>query len=255
MKQFIDYFWFQEGFSYDPLEDPMFSIYHIIMLLLCIVVVIVFWIIGKKIKNKNTMLIAIAIILFVLEALRVINILEITNTTLVGAISFHLCAIGVYLMIIACLFRKKWMFEAVFFHSLVGAPTAVIIPYGILQYYNEYSFLPVQSYITHTLLWITIIYAWKYRFFNISYKRIFIPLVSVFLSAVLAYVMSNINLKYHTGGSVNFFWTRYKDPMFEKYLHLPHPYYILVIIGLLFIGGLFGYHILKQFEKRKIIRK
>lgn len=256
MKQFIDYFWFQEGYTYDPLEGRMLTTYHIIMFLVfCVALFVVLWVIGKKIKDKNKMLIAVAIILYVLETLRVINILDMSRATLVGALSFHLCAVGVYLMIIAGIFRKKWMFEAVFCHAFVGAPIAVIIPYGILPWYNKYSFLPTQSYITHMLLWFAIIYAWKYRFFNISFKRFFIPALGILFSAVLAYIMSNVNLKYQTGGSTNFFWTRFKDPMFENLLPLPHPYYMLVIIGLLYLGGLLGYFVLKWFEKKRFIRE
>jgi len=255
MKQFIDYFWYQEGFSYDPLEGQTLSTYHLIMFLLCIFSFILLWIIGKKINNKNKMLIAIAIILLVLESLRVINLLAISDVSFIGALSFHLCSIGVYLMIIAGLFRKKWLFEIVILHALIGAPLAIIIPLGILPWYNQFSFLPMQSFLTHTILLFVIIYAWKYKFFDVSYKRFYIPAISILLSAVVAYVMSNVNLKYQTGGPINFFWTRYKDPLFEKYISLPHPYYFLVILGLLYATGLLGFLILKNLEKMKLIRK
>ena len=111
----------------------------------------------------------------------------------------------------------------------------------------------MQSFLTHTLLWFGIIYAWKYHFFKASYKRFYIPAISILLSTGLAYLMSNINLKYQTGGSLNFFWTRYKDPLFEKLIPFGHPYYLLVIIGLLYIFGLLGIHVLKVLENKKIV--
>lgn len=255
MKAFIDYFWYQEGYVYDPLEGQTFSIYHIIMLLLCILVFIALWKIGAAIKNKNRLLIIIAVVLFVFEVLRIINIKFVYGTTWIGAFSFHLCAMGTYLMIIAGLFRKKWMFEFVSLHCFIGAPLAIIIPLGILPWYNPYSFLPLQSYLTHLILFFAIIYAWRYKFFNIPVKRYYIPVISILFSSVVAYFMSIYNLKHKTGGSTNFFWTRVRDPLFDSFLPLPHPYYFLVLLAALFTAGLILFSILKSLEQKKHVNK
>ena len=86
MKAFIDYFWNQEGYSYDPLGGQTLSTYHIIMLIICIITFMIFWIIGKKIRKKGGMLIA-SIILFILIYFRLIFCIKINYNWIV---IFHL---------------------------------------------------------------------------------------------------------------------------------------------------------------------
>ncbi|MCK9235696.1 MAG: hypothetical protein WC225_00405 [Acholeplasmataceae bacterium] len=255
IQDFIKYFWLQEGFTYDPLEGQLLGIYHIIMLVISVLFFVIFWHFGKKAKNKDAWMIFTGSLLFILELLRVLNFHYVYNMSWVGALSFHLCSIGVYLMIIAGLFRRKWMFEMVFLHALLASPMAILIPTGILPWHNPYSFLPLQSYISHVLLWFGIVYAWKNDFFKVSYKRYYIPVASVLLSTVLAYGMSMYNLNNNTGGFTNFFWTRYGEPMFDIIVPLPYPYYLIVLLTLLIGAGFFTYYLFQRWEQKRNLQE
>ena len=140
-------------------------------------------------------------------------------------------------MIIAGLFNKKIIYEMTFLHAMIGAPLALLIPSGILPWYHMYSFLPVQSFISHLLLSFIFIYAYHHKVFQLKIHRFYIPIIGLLLSIGIAYGMSIYNLHFQTGGSTNFFWTRDKDPMFDQIINLPYPYYFYVLIRLLIAVG------------------
>lgn len=237
IEEFLKYFWSQEGYQYDPLEGQIFQTYHLNMLLITLVFLILFLVIGILVNNKKRYIQGLSIVLLILEALRVYNIMVIFDRTVIAALSFHLCSIGIYFMIIAGLFNKKIIYEMTFLHALIGAPLALLIPSGILPWYHVYSFLPVQSFISHLLLSFIFIYAYHYKVFELKLHRFYIPLIGLFISIGLAYGMSLYNLHFQTGGSTNFFWTRDKDPMFDQVMNLPYPYYFYVLIRLLIAVG------------------
>lgn len=253
MKEFIDYFWWDKGFSYDPTKGYLFNTYHIIMLASMVLLFILLWIIGKRIKNKRIFITILSITLLVLEVLRVLNFKYAHNNTLLGAMSFHLCSIGVYLAILAGFIKRPWIIDALSIHALIGAPLAIIVPDGILPWFNEYSFMPIQSFITHTLLFFVPIYMIRVGFFKIKLKNFYIPIISILLSALLGYIMSMVNYKLSNGGFSNFFWTRYKDPSFDKIISIDYPYQFIVIISMLLITGLFIYFVGDRLTKNKTI--
>ena len=241
ISEFIDYFWSQKGFTYDPLEGLTFGSYHLNMMAITASVFVVIWIIGSRIKNKQGFLIALSLILLILELLRVINFMYVFNRTLMASISFHMCSIGVYMAIITGIFRKQWMYDAIALQAIVGAPLALIIPTGILPWFNLYSFMPMQSFITHMLLFLMPLYAWRHHLWQVKLKHFYIPILSVLISTGIAYGMSLYNLHFETGGFTNFFWTRMKEPFFDLVWNLPHPWYLVVLIGMFITTGFIVY--------------
>ncbi len=248
MSEIIDYVWSQKGFIYDPLEGLTFGSYHLIMMAITASLFVVIWIIGGHVKNKQGFLIKIALLLLVLEVLRVINFKYVFNRTWIGSISFHMCSIGIYMAIITGIFRKKWMFDMISLHALIGAPLALIIPTGILPWFNPYSFMPLQSFISHMLLFLMPLYAWRHQLWEVKLKHYYIPIISVLVSTGIAYGMSLYNLYYETGGSTNFFWTRMKEPFFDLVWNLPYPWYLFVLIGIFMMSGLIVYLVLILFQ-------
>lgn len=251
MRAFIEYFWFQKGYLYNEAATKVFSKYHFMMLLIGLAVYFVLSLIGRRIKNKINYLLVIGLLLALLELLRVINFMMITNHTWLASMSFHLCSIGIYLAIIAGIIRKGWAIELLFIHATIGAPLALIIPVGIIPWFNQYSFLALQSVISHVMLIFFIIYAWQNKKIKISFKRYLIPVTGILISVVIAYSMSMYNFKTQNGGQDNFFWTRYTDPLLEPLTAIKHPYVFLILLALIFVLGFIVYILLIYLDKRR----
>ena len=99
-------------------------------------------------------------------------------------------------------------------HALIGAPLAILIPYGVYENWNVLSFMPIQSFITHFLLIYVVVYAYQENIYQISRKRFYIPILSILVSVVLAYSFSQYNISKNIGVSFNFLWTVELDSYF-----------------------------------------
>lgn len=254
MKDFIDYIWFQKDFIYDPLEGLAFGSYHLIMMAITTSLFVVIWITGGRLKNKQGFMTVLALILLILEVLRVINFKYAFNQTWIGSISFHMCSLGIYMAIITGIFRKQWMFDVIALQAMIGAPLALLIPTGILPWFNLYSFMPMQSFISHMLLFLMPLFAWRHHVWQVKLKRYYIPILSVLGSTGIAYGMSLYNFHFKTGGFTNFFWTRMKEPFFDLIWNIPYPYYLFVLLIVFILSGFIVYLLLNlvQLVFRKI---
>jgi len=250
MTDFIDYIWHQKDFIYDPEMGKTFSTYHLLMLGGTILLFWVVWLIGAKFKNKRIFMMMLAIILLILEVLRVVNFMEAFNKDVIASLSFHMCSIAIYFAVITGIFNKKWMYDVIFVQAIIGAPLALLLPIGILPWFNPYSFLPIQSFISHMILCFMPVFAWRYRLWDVKLKNFKIAVTSVLVSTWIAYVMSLYNEQFQTGGSTNFFWTRAKDPMFDLIWNLDYPYYLIVLLSL-FLGTGFIFYLIFKFLPQK----
>ena len=235
---FIPYFWGNEGFSYDPTRQYMFGWYHITMIVLMFLLFVVLWFLGKKINNKNRYLRIIALVLLILETLRVANFHYVYNYTWFESIAFHMCSWGVYFSVTAGLFQKRILFEIAAIPAVVGGLTSIIIPHGILPYFNDFAFMAVQSNISHLLMFFVIIYSVKTKIWNLKLKRFWISAISISITIVITHL---INLyKESIGSYSNYFWTRYPDSRFPVIGEWSYPYHTLVLsLGIILLGFIF----------------
>lgn len=242
LRNFFDYFWRNQGFEYDPAKNYLLSWYHIIILVSLIILFIIFYKIGTRQKtNPSRFLTKLSVLLFILEILRIYNFHSVYNYNWFDAISFHICSIGVYLMILAGIFKKKWLFDFGLIPCIVASPFAIIIPVGILPWYNEYSFIPLQSCFSHMLIFFMVVYSIRTKIWTIDIKRYYISLTS-FLAIVS--IVHYINLYKASNPNMtqsNYFWTRYPDPNFPFLNIIPNQYYIYFLILATLLGGFIVY--------------
>jgi uncharacterized membrane protein YwaF len=251
MEEFLDYFWRSKGFQYDPNRTYLFTAYYWVMIAIAIITFAVIWLIGTRLKHKRITLVVISLLLLFLEAGRVYNFMDVSHKDFIPSLSFHMCSIGVYLAIIAGIFQKSWMFDTLIIQSVIGAPLAVLIPSGILPWYYDYSFMPIQSILSHTLLFLVPVFAYKNGVYKIKLYNFYIPVISVLVSTQVAYYMSWYNYNNQTGGFANFFWTRYKETFFDQIWELPYPYYLIVVIGLFILTGFIAYLLMYLYRPQK----
>ena len=242
MEAFISYFWENEGFQYDPTKQYLFGWYHISMMILMVLIFIGLWFLGKKkfFIDKGRMLSLISILLLSLEVIRIINFIYANDYIWFNAISFHLCSFGVYLMIIAGLLKKKVLFDIGSVPAVIGGLVAIIIPHGVLPWWNSFSFNPIQSYLSHMLMIFIVIYAIRINVWKPKLKNFWISIISIFSIVVIIHIINmykfNNNLRPN-----NYFWTRYPDPLFPVINDWVFPYHIIFIMGLLMLFGLIFY--------------
>lgn len=235
----MDYFWRNKGFTYDPSKDYFLSQYQLILIAAIIIIGILLWLLIRKLSQPKQRLMfkILAIILLILEVLRYLNFYLYYTHNWFGSLSFHLCSFGVYIAIATAFFQKKWLFDSLVVFAIIGAPLALIIPSGILPWYNEYSFMVLQSFLSHLLLtWIFIV-GYKLKLWTPDIKKYWITIVAVTTAYIIAYIASTINYNYSLGGHPNFIWTRYADPTFPIISNWPHPWYVIFMCGLLLVVG------------------
>jgi|SRR5690554_275723 len=253
MKQFIDYFWNNKDFIYDPEMGMPLSIYHLVMMSFTVLLFIILWLIGKKVKKKECFILTLSLSLFILEALRVLNFKYVYKLTWIGSFSFHMCSLGVYFAVVLIFVKKKWMYDVLMVQAIIGAPLAIIFSGGILPWFNKYSFMPIQSFITHTILFIIPLYAFENDLWQVKVKNYYISFLSVLFSIIVAYIMSGVNIKYQTGGFKNFFWTRYVDPAFKEVVDWPYPYHFIALSITFIIVGFITALILQTKQQKKYL--
>lgn len=251
MSAVIDYFWKNKGFVYDPKMGRPFSSYQIIMLIVMSLLFVAIWFLGKQVKRKELFVLTLSLTLLILETLRVINFKYVHHKTWMGSFSFHMCSMGVYFAIILGFIRKKWMYDVLALQALIGAPLALLIPQGILPWFNMYSFMPFQSFLTHTILFLIPFYALKNQLWVVKVKNYYIAFLSIIFSILIGYLTSEINVRYHTGGFDNFFWTRYVDPAFKQIVDWPYPYHFMIITIAILLAGFGIYYGLDKIGIKK----
>jgi len=241
MKEFIQYFWNNQGFVYDSNINYVLSPYHLTMMGLMAMAFIVLWVIGNHLKNRTRLLTVVSFALLVLEVLRVLNFHYAHQYSWFDSLSFHMCSIGVYLGIIAGIFKKKILFDIMFIQAFIGGITAIVIPLGILPWWNVFSFIPLQSNLSHMLMIFILVYAVKSQIWQIKLKRYYIAFISYLISALGIHLLNLYKYKFYPSSYSNYFWTRFPDPQFPLINSLEFPYHLIIIIGLALFFGLLSY--------------
>ena len=255
MEELIAYFWRNQGFHYDPTRQYLFGWYHLAMMGLVTLIFIAFWFLGKNkaFRNNTRILYIVGAILLVFELLRVINYRYVSNLTWFNSIQFHMCSIGVYLAIITCVFQKKFLFDIMVAQGLIGAPLAIIIPFGILPYANDFSFMPLQSNISHMLVCFVVIYAIKQGIWRVKLKNYYLAFFSIIITVLILHQINLYKLSQGLGFN-NYFWTRYPDSMFPVLKNMSFPYHIIILTFLFILTTFFFYYLGDKITNKRFKR-
>ncbi|MFA5560667.1 MAG: hypothetical protein WC964_02715 [Acholeplasmataceae bacterium] len=249
----MDYFWRNKGFTYDSSIDYFLSQYHLILIGSLMIISLLLWLLIRKLSQPKQRLMfrIIGVLLLILEVLRFINFLEYFSRNWFGSIGFHLCSFGVYITILAAIFQKKWLFDALLIFAIIGAPLAVIMPMGILPWYNAYSFLPLQSFLSHALITWVFVIGQQLKLWQPNSKSYWISATAIIFAYVVATIASFINHNYPTGGHDNFIWTRYVDASFPVISNWPYPYYLIFMFVLMIVIGFLYIFVSNKIQQKK----
>ena len=171
----IKEWFFERGEFYNPPISGQWKLLHILTLLICITLIIIFNFITKKSKRKNmTKNIIISIlcysILFFEIVVRIKNILNLQfykDVTLINLVHTLLprpwCAISCWSLIASLFIKKKFFYNYASLSALLCSVIFFIYP-GV-GFNNEYiMFSNLYSIITHALLLITSITLMKLKY-------------------------------------------------------------------------------------------
>ena len=185
-----------------------------------------------------------------------------------SALPLHLCNTAVILMLFAVVFRIKrffyfsyfanvlgalaaiilpnysvdlFSFDIMFIQAFIGGITAIVIPLGILPWWNAFSFIPLQSNLSHMLMIFMLVYAVKSQVWQIKFKRYYIAVISFLISALGIHLLNLYKYRLNPSSYSNYFWTRFPDPQFPLINSLEFPYHLIIIIGLALFLGLLSY--------------
>ena len=216
--------WFER--SYTSLPFSMFSMNHLVVLSLFIMMAMMILLYRKNIRPARWRKAEIGLA-FALIGMETVNQFWMFHNGLwrVGrSLPLELCNIGLVLCILLLLTNKKIFFELLFFLAIFGATLAIFTP--ALKYdFPHFRFF--HFFIAHAVIvWVSI-YFWLVK----GYKLTFFSVVKllILLNALLPVVLSINHL--HNG---NYWFLRHKpnSPSLFDVMG-PYPWYILTFEGLL----------------------
>ncbi len=180
----------------NPSINGQWGFLHILVLVLAIIAIIALAFIFRKRTDKTRYIVICVLaglILFLEITRRVINIIKTDDYSLNNLLYIFLprpwCAISCWSIIIATIFRKKFMFNFASFTSLICA--LIFFAYPGAGFNNKYIlFENLYSIATHTLLLITSITLITLKQTKFVYSEIWQEMVCLFV--VFAYTMLEI---------------------------------------------------------------
>lgn len=180
----------------NPSISGQWGIQHILSLVLAIAIVvsIAFLFRGKNEKTRYTVIAILAgLILFFEITRRVINLIKTTDYSINNMLYILLprpwCAISCWSIIIATIFRKKFLYNFSCFSGLLCAIIFYIYPSA--GFNNQYLlFENIYSISTHALIFITSITLITLKFTQFNYKEIWQELICLFV--IFLYAMLEI---------------------------------------------------------------
>lgn len=190
--------------------NHIFSVWHFVTLGIIIGVIITLCLISRKKDKKwnDKMFIVIAIILLVLEVLRItyrtityccyeIYLPDHGNIyNWAEIISFALCTMVTYFSIVTLLINKekwnKFAFDAIFPIALFSGSTALIYPDMLNTYYPIYHIMNIQTLITHGLLIALPFLLITSKRLSPNIKNMWKPMLTIFVFSMIARLFSKI---------------------------------------------------------------
>ncbi|MFC4408974.1 TIGR02206 family membrane protein [Chungangia koreensis] len=228
--------WF--GRSYQSLPFSMFSISHLVMLSLFIIITMMMVVYRRNIlpDKWGKAEIGLAISLIGLEATNQFWMFHNGLWRVGRSLPLELCNIGLLLCILLLLTKKSIFFELLFFLAIFGATLAIFTP--ALKYdFPHYRFF--HFFIAHAaIVWVSLYY-WLVKGYKLTFYSVIKLLI--FLNTLLPVVLY-VN-QMHNG---NYWFLRHK-PVSPSLFDImgPYPWYILTFEGMLLMVCIFGWLLIR----------
>lgn len=186
----------------DGFAPGIFSWFHILWLIICIALCIVFAIIAKKIKDEKKIDLVILIVTSVLTCSEIIKqcMLHIGyyHYFRLDIIPFAFCSIPIYVGFVGSLVKagkvKDACYKFLAFYGIVGGISVMIYPTSVLETYFVY--MALHSMFWHTLLVVISVFLIVSKGYGRSFKDELLPPLTIFLSCVVVAIALNETLYY-----------------------------------------------------------
>jgi hypothetical integral membrane protein (TIGR02206 family) len=204
----------------------MFSISHILIILLLFFVSIVIFRTRERMKNETwrKVEVGVAISLILMETSYHLWMMRNGMWNISHAIPLELCSISLILSVILLLTRKRIFYEILLFTALLGASQAIFTP---LLTFDFPHFRFLHFFYTHLMcIWVVFYFTWVigYRPTIWSVVKLF-----VFLNLLMPIILL---INKMVDGNYMFLNHKPKSPSLLNFLG-PYPWYIVSMEGLL----------------------
>lgn len=209
------------GHQYELYPFQLFSLYHVLMLLLFVVVSVVIFTFRTSIKvHEKRWKVLMFGGLFVLESLYHYWLFKDGYWDISFTLPLQLCSISLLLCLVLLVTDSKLIYQFVYFLGIAGAVQALITP-ELFVGFPHFRFF--QFFITHMLImWVGLFYAFV-KGYVITRKGMWQALIFLNGAALFAFLGNLI-----TGGNYMFLAHKPSNPSLLDYLG-PYPFYIVVL--------------------------
>ncbi|MFC4411560.1 TIGR02206 family membrane protein [Chungangia koreensis] len=217
----------------------LFSISHVVVLLLFVTITFILFHYRSKINQEQLRKyeIGLAMTLIISEVTNQFWMIH-SGIWIVGrSLPLELCNIGLILSIFLLLTRKQAIFELLFFIAVFGATQAIFTP-ALTYGFPHFRFF--HFFYTHmVIVWVALYFMWvrgyKLTFHSVIKLLLFINI----LLPIILYVNDRNN--------GNYWFLRHKPDTPSLFdLMGPYPWYIFTLEGLLVVGTLLAWFIIRS---------
>jgi hypothetical integral membrane protein (TIGR02206 family) len=212
------------GHHYELYPFQLFSLYHILMLVVfCLVSAVLFLFREKFKKREKAIKITMFCALLLLESLYHYWLYKDGFWEISFTLPLQLCSVSLLLCLLLLVTDSKILFQIVYFLGIAGAIQALITP-ELFVGYPHFRFF--QFFITHMLIiWTGLFYIFV-KGYRITWKGMWFSFAFLNVAAFVAFIANIV-----TGGNYMFLAHKPSNPSLLDYLG-PYPFYILVLEGI-----------------------
>ncbi|RTR35706.1 TIGR02206 family membrane protein [Robertmurraya yapensis] len=209
------------GHQYDLYPFQLFSVMHLVMLLVFVTGSVLLYVYRKPLKSlEKPMKVIMFSGLFILELFYHIWLFSGKAWEISFTLPLQLCSISLLLCLILLITDSKFLFQVVYFLGIAGAIQALVTP-ELFVGFPHFRFF--QFFITHMLIiWVALFYAFV-KEFRITRKGLWQAFAFLNIAAGFAFLANKL-----TGGNYMFLASKPSNLSLLDYLG-PYPYYILVL--------------------------
>ena len=247
----MKYFWLEKSLLPQEMGYELFSVEHIVSLLIILVLNIILYSAFCKMdgKKQNIFIKTCALILPILEAFK-IAVLVIQGTFDAQYFPLYLCSVGILIFPVAAFAKNKriaeYATEAGIIMIIPGSLMALLFPNWI-GFYQPFSFLSIYSYLWHGLIIFIPVCMWKMGKVSIRFESIihsFIVLAILLPIVIICDQVFRMNYWFLERPDLN-------NPFLFIYQKYGYTMYITCIILLAFIMCTLSYSLFSFLQKRR----
>ena len=247
----MKYFWLEKSLLQQNMGYELFSVKHIISLLILIVINIVLYSAFCRLEGKkqDIFLKVCALTLPIVEIFKII-VLIVQGVFDAQYFPLYLCSIGIFIFPVATFSKHKviseYAAEAGLLMVIPGSVMALLFPNWI-GFYQPFSFLSIYSYLWHGLIIFIPVCMWKMGKVSIGFESIihsFIVLAILLPIVIICDQVFQMNYWFLERPDLN-------NPFLFIYQKYGYTMYITCIILLAFIMCTLSYSLFSFLQKRR----